>query len=1686
MMNTSRSPFNCRFAGDKLAGFLVLLLAVVAIPAHAQTLPPPTSDDQLGLQPYQSYHGGDIDVINLSSGTLNLNLPFLSYPQRGELHFGFNLFYNDQSQHITQYCPPKLNCTLYWGLTLTNSPLPVERSDVYVGLAQQIEVVGTNVPETIGSSTYYYGNFALQTADGSKHPLANLGTMTRTGSAPAFYEQYSGPWESLDATGWRVPGTLSSSASPYTVANPPAIGPDGVYYSTATAFEEDPNGNMITVNAGTGTVTDSLGRQIPPPPTAKSTSNTSTSGCPQTPLTVDHAVLWSVPGLNGNSVSYKFCYAVVAFNIPPMYPGPAATSGTWMKLQSIVLPNGTTWNFAYNDPGDGSTYNGSPVNYGTMTQITLPTGGTISYTYTTFTTSTSCQIGGRWVASRTVNANDGTGAHTWNYSYTVGTSTTVTDPLGNYTVHTFGLGGICALYETQAQYYQSGGTLLKTVNTTYDDSLSYNVAASYIANVVPGKITTVWPNNKTSQVTKSYDSGFSYTDYLGHSTNPSGGADVGIYGKMLSESDYDYGSGGPGPVLKTTNTNYLAFSNPTYLTENLLDLVSSQQITDSGGTQRAYTTYGYDEYGVVSSGISTQHDSSPADGSNRGNQTSVHEWENGTVVATTKCNISVSNGYLVSYKTYLDTGMTHLSTDPCGSSEGDSKHTTNYSYSTSYVGGYLTSITNPLSQTTSYTYDLTTGVKLTTTDPNNQTTSTSYDPLTARPIQVSYPDNGQTNFCYSDIPGYSCSNSTPPFDVVITKKITSGPPFAETLYVDDLGRLSQTQLTSDPSGVDYTVTTYDADGRRASVTNPYRSASDGTYGVTSYTYDGLNRTTLVTDPDGSKIKTAYCANTTLVTDEAGHWRRSTADGLGRLIEVDEPNSPTATVNSNGCPGIGDPVWITSYTYDALSDLASVVQGGSRNRSFTYDSLKRLTQSTNPESGSICYGTVGAHGCGLNGYDADGNVVTKTDARSISITYSYDVLNRLIGKTYSNGDPSVSYTYDQTQSGYYNVGRRTSMTDAAGSETLNYDQMGRELTEQRITNSVTKNTTYTYNLDGSLATLTYPSGRVITYTYNAAAQPISAVDTVNNIDYATNAYYAPPGGLAQIQKGSNLVTTHIYNDRLQPCWIFATTGTALPWQPTQTACTSTASPAGNILDLKYNYNSSSQTDNGNVTGITNNRDTTRSQSFAYDQVNRISSAQTSSTSGSNCWGEAYGYDQWANLTTIGAASGYSGCTQESLSVTAGTTNQLTATGYSYDALGNMLTDASNTYVFNAESEIETAASVNYTYDGDGDRVEKSNGKIYWYGAGAEILDESDGSGNFTDEYVFFGGKRVAHRIVSSNTVYYYAEDLLGTSRTLVQAGQTSLCYDADFYPFGGERDITTTCSQNYKFESKERDAETGNDDFGARYYSSRIGRWLSSDWSAVPAPVPYANLTNPQTLNLYAMASDNPETFADLNGHYKCGPSCRGAVFDGGGGGWAGDFSPTGGGDFTVLVSGPTSGFNAQQRAAQNQTWSGLSSAQQALVQGGQKAWNSLSAGQRTNFSAITYALQVTILSNGAPALSEVKSVTSIGQADIGVTWSAGAKQDFEDSGFSWRLGYGHKGENGLSLGGSAVGLHLLFGNKDAGVGHVHIDYRGIGEGHFKPYDADVRAVGPEHLGGRPISNYERYKSWFGPIPGYSP
>lgn len=87
--------------------------------------------------------------------------------------------------------------------------------------------------------------------------------------------------------------------------------------------------------------------------------------------------------------------------------------------------------------------------------------------------------------------------------------------------------------------------------------------------------------------------------------------------------------------------------------------------------------------------------------------------------------------------------------------------------------------------------------------------------------------------------------------------------------------------------------------------------------------------------------------------------------------------------------------------------------------------------------------------------------------------------------------------------------------------------------------------------------------------------------------------------------------------------------------------------------------------------------------------------------------------------------------------------------------------------------------------------------------------------------------------------------------------------------------TTMRFPAYRSTGKERDTESGNDYFGARYYSSSMGRFLSPDWSAKVQPVPYAKLDNPQSLNLYSYVGNNPLSRRDLDGHTDVLADCKG-------------------------------------------------------------------------------------------------------------------------------------------------------------------------------------------------------------------
>jgi RHS repeat-associated protein len=92
-------------------------------------------------------------------------------------------------------------------------------------------------------------------------------------------------------------------------------------------------------------------------------------------------------------------------------------------------------------------------------------------------------------------------------------------------------------------------------------------------------------------------------------------------------------------------------------------------------------------------------------------------------------------------------------------------------------------------------------------------------------------------------------------------------------------------------------------------------------------------------------------------------------------------------------------------------------------------------------------------------------------------------------------------------------------------------------------------------------------------------------------------------------------------------------------------------------------------------------------------------------------------------------------------------------------------------------------------------------------------------------------------------------------------------ESDFLPYGFERVYTQNlANQNYKVTGKERDSESGLDNFGARFDSSNLGRFMTPDWAGRPTTVPYAVFGDPQSLNLYGYVRNDPVTLADADGH----------------------------------------------------------------------------------------------------------------------------------------------------------------------------------------------------------------------------
>ncbi len=1513
-----RRPDSKNFRRMAVLMSVVLALLYWTGVAFAQGAP---NGYQIGFPPHGDFSGTDFENVQLNNGNLHIEMPLWTAAGRGpsvgfkyvydSLGWGFNencnRFSGDCIDHVTP-APGKAGVV---GNHLRFTLVGPE-SYQFSMLRQQSVCSGTGI-------TIYIYSYNMSAPDGTHHHF--VPDPVEAGPEAAYCYPHPSTLYADDGSGW----TLQIDPNNGSVSR--AVRKDGIAFIPSAHTIEDTNGNEVINPIPPNPGTDTLGRQF-----STDGSYYDSNGILQTiPVTYDNVAVqthlcWASPG--------DYCYEY--------------SSSAWNVVKAITLPNGMTYTFTYGQGQCGSISTNSY--YGQPCSVTLPTGGTITWGWNGDNET------GPALVSRLLSGDPAP----WQYA-----GPSVTDPAGNQSVGTctwysppytlFNVNPRC--YITKKQYYQglsTSGTLVKTEQTDYWVTTGNCMC---VPAILPIHQTTTW--NQQNLVSRTE------TDYDSYSV---GGGPTVSGGNPTEKREFNHGTGTWGAQIRTTDYGYLHLSNSTYLGLNILDKVTSKKVyagSSQSGTLVAQTLNTYD--GVLITG----------NGDTSGSPAPNHDYTNFSTPNNLRGNLTqVNHGlktgnnwtWLSTNNTYNDLGEMLTSTDPLS-------HQTSFDYadnwatinnpqcvSSAHSYGFPTTITDSLGHRLKRQFFSCTSLVGSEQDENDiqasrPGTTYTYDKM-SRLLTKSFPDGGSVTYTPNDLP-------LPSVPYSVTQSTLVDPTFSlymvGTTVFDLLGRVQQVQkhdpdCTAGLVKVDQTYG-YGSQGRTTQVSTPYCSSPGGNYGLmTTTNFDALDRPVSVQQSDGSTTSTTYTGNCQTVTDEAGKIRKSCSDALGRLTQVWEDPGTSPHLN-----------YETDYGYDVLDNVTSVTQMGGagssswRNRSFTYDSLSRLTCAANPEVTSglgtvnpaSCPATyTGTYTAGTIGYtyDSDSKVATEiapapnqTGTATVTKTYSYNSDHQLTGVTYSDGTtPGAQFGYNGTPltgcsttppalTDNNPVHTRTQMCDGSGATSWAHDEMGRVKTEKRTivgASAITNTIGYLYFKDGELNKLTYPnSNRQVTYTANGsggytAGRPVSAVDTTNNINFATAATYAPHGALASLAIGTSVNGAETYNARLQPLQMYYTAGTISQTtlnQMQQAACPTTTAT---IMSRSYSFGQGSN-DNGTVQSITNCRDTNRTQNFVYDSLNRVQQAYTS---GPN-WGETFGsaaapgvvpstpgIDAWGNLWQRSAVTGKT--SYEPLNCPANIKNQLTTCSIGYDSAGNMMSYGTATYAYDAENRLIATAGITYTYDGDGKRVKKSIGMLYWTGTGSDALLETDLSGTPTAEYVFFGGRRIARiNRPATNSVDYYYSDHLGSTDVVTNA-TGGIVKESDYYPYGGEIPIITGDPNRYKFNGKERDNESGLDNFGARYNASSLGRFMTPDWAARPTAVPYAVFGDPQSLNLYGYVRNDPVSRADADGHTEADAIKNMADWMGGGGYGGPEFDTIADKDFGHAWSSAVWAKMLQQRPAQ--------------------------------------------------------------------------------------------------------------------------------------------------------------------------
>jgi RHS repeat-associated protein len=1367
---------------------LLILLALTSAQVRAQIT--------TGTPTFGSFGGGP-DVINLANLNSHLTIPILNKPGRGQ-DFQYNLTYDS-----SVWFPSTLSGSKTWQPVFNFGW--IAQTAIQTGYLSYSESVGNcDDPAPPYHHYYTFSNWVYNDPWGGIHPLAGRMVYDPTSC-------FSGTISTLnsaagDGSGYSLSAAISgASVTTHTVATlngqvttPPLNLSNG--YSGLTTTATDRNGNQITVSStgSSATYTDTLGT------TAVTITGTGTTTSP-----LKFTYTSPSGGFPYYQINYTNYTVATTFGVTGIreYKSLAAVP----LVTSIVLPDNSQYIFTYeHTSGTCTPYSGTTCVTARLASVTLPTGGTISYSYTG---GNNGILPDGSVATLTRTTPDGV----WAYAQVKGTgaasTTTITAPklsydsVGNDTVIQFQ-----GIYETQRMVYQgshTSGTLMQTINTCYNTA---TIPCTTTAVTLPISQRTVLGNLPgTGNLQSEHIDKFN------------------AYGLPTESDDYDFATSAPYPLLRQVLTTY---ANPgTYL----FAFPQTVTVKDGSGTIQSRQDNGYDQSTLSCITGAPNHDDTnyPCTFTGRGNATST----------TSYTNPAVPSGGITKNFTYDSTGNLLTAQLNCC-------QTKTWAYSTTTHYAYPDSITSGSSSpqlTTSYTYDLNMGLILTSTDPNNLKTTLTYDSM-GRTLTSQVGSLPATSYTYTD---------TGTWSVKVCSPIQGTNTACQNSILDNQGRTATAQLL-DGSGTLYsaTDTQYDALGRPYKTSNPYT----GTAGYWTQTnFDGMGRAvkTTLPAPDSSVTTIAYTDNTSTSTDPTGKQRKAVSDGLSRLTSVFEPdptNGNTLTLQ-------------TSYTYNVFNQLTKVTQG-SQTRTYVYDALGRILSNTTPEGGMTCFGSVSGTTCNTDGYDSFNNLLKRTDARGVLTNYSYDTLNRPSQLSYNVGSTGVPPT--STVSLFYGldascnsghgagcIGQLITMTDGLGSENYTYNSLEQLTQLQKVITGTTYTMSYALNLAGELTQVTYPSGRVIQQSVDAIGRVCEIASSTTTCGSAANPYatgygYNSAGQVTGFKYGNGIFASLGFSpDRLQiNCLDYSTTNR-------NGTCTHDSTTK---FGLGYSFGTAGS-NNGMIASITDSVDSGRGATYSYDSLYRISTALTTGSVNYPQWGLSWGYDRYGNRLnqTQTAGTVYQG------SVTVDpTTNRIvrtTGTTYAYDANGNMTNDNLNTIVYDAENHATSSGgslgSGSYTYDGNGVRVKKVSGStttVYIF-SGSKVIAEYDNSAPPSApsrEYVY-GGSALLAKIDSSGTKYYHQDHL---SNRLVTDSSGNTYTQMGQFPFGDP--WYNASNDKLYFTTYERDSESGNDYAMARYYVWRGGRFLSLDQLA-------GSTEDPQTLNRYVYVLNDPITLVDPTG-----------------------------------------------------------------------------------------------------------------------------------------------------------------------------------------------------------------------------